>query len=167
MKRETLVYCFLGLILGILFSSYSIAQEIVDEAKSDRKIEISGEIKPLGKPIELPKRIQAGKSCIIDIKQTYTVTGNLTGAMEIDYRIIVSGDCGLPPGTFDEEWIAFGTFTGMINGQSVKESFSYMAYVKAGGKVNGEIVFRQELNIELRITGNMNDGKLSYEGQQN
>ncbi len=41
---------------------------------------------------------------------------------------------------------------------------SYTATVKAGGKVNGSIVFGQGLEGELYVHGNFKDGKLTYKG---
>lgn len=132
---------------------------------SDEGVSVSGAIKPDGPPLGAPVRIDAGKSCIIDVRQGYVVDGSLTGSFDIDYRILVAGPCGSPPGTFDEQWIARGVFTGAVNGDAAEARFSYTATVKAGGKVNGRIVFGQGLGGTLRIEGSFAAGELSYSGR--
>ena len=77
---------------------------------------------------------------------------------------MVKGPCGSPPGTFDEEWIAYGKFTGKIKGTPASGNRSYTAKVKAGGGVNGRIVLGQGLEGELQVYGNFENGKLSYKG---
>jgi len=124
----------------------------------------SGTFIPKGPPINPPIRVEAGNDCIVDLIQTYFVTGTLTGTFNIDYRILVYGHCGEPPGTFNEEWIAHGAFNGKINESPVSGKFSYIAKSKAGGEVDGHIVFNQGITGELEIKGNFNDRKLSYEG---
>jgi hypothetical protein len=100
----------------------------------------------------------------VDLKQAYTITGTLTGAMVIDYRILVAGPCGSPAGTFDEDWIAYGTFDGTIKGVSASGALTYTAHVKAGGQVDGQITLGQGIDGVLRVHGNFSDGKLTYEG---
>jgi hypothetical protein len=46
----------------------------------------------------------------------------------------------------------------------VSERFTYVAQVKAGGDVDGQILFSQGIEGDLHIHGNFNEGKLSYEG---
>lgn len=94
----------------------------------------------------------------------FCVTGTVAGTMVIDYRILVAGPCGAPVGTFDEHWIAHGTFTGAIGSLPAAGSFSYVAHVKAGGHVNGRVVFGQGLAGELTVQGDFGDGHLSYRG---
>ncbi len=77
--------------------------------------EASGTFSPAGPPVEQPVRVDAGKSCIVDIKQSYTISGTLSGALEIDYRILINGPRGSPPGTTAEEWIAHGTIPSKID----------------------------------------------------
>lgn len=72
---------------------------------------ISGFFSPVGTPSTPPKRIDVGGSCIVDLEQDYKVSGSLSGKFTIDYRIMVKGSCGSPLGTFDEDWIAYGTFS--------------------------------------------------------
>lgn len=119
---------------------------------------------PAGSPLEKPVRIEAGTSCIVDVKQRYVVSGTLTGTMEVDFRILVQGPCGSAPGKYDEEWIAHGTFAGETNGSSTSGHLSYTATVEAGGDVEGHIVLGQGLSGDFRVRGNFADGKLSYEG---
>jgi hypothetical protein len=128
-------------------------------------IEAAGTFSPNGPPSEPPLRVEAGGSCIVDLKQAYTITGTLSGSLSIDYRILVAGPCGLPLGTFNENWIAHGTFTGTIGGAEVTARFSYAAQVKAGGEVDGLIVFGPGLQGELQVSGNFSDGRLAYEGR--
>ena len=116
-------------------------------------------------PEQKPVRVEAGESCVVDVQQSYVVDGTLSGSFAIDYRILVDGPCGLPPGTYEEEWIARGTFKGKANGQIASASFTYTAVVKAGGEVSGQMVFGQGLGGDLRIHGTLAAGKLAYEGQ--
>jgi hypothetical protein len=67
-------------------------------------------------------------------------------------------------GTFDEQWIAHGTFTGTHDGASASGRFTYTATVNAGGDIEGRLVFGQGMRGTLRIRGNFGDGYLSYEG---
>lgn len=128
-------------------------------------IEAAGEFSPSGPPRKKPERIEAGKSCIVDLIEPYTISGTLSGTIEFNYRILVKGPCGSPPGTFDEEWIAYGKFEGRINGSNASGEMRYTATVKAGGEVDGHIVIGQGLNAQLNVHGNFKDGKLSYKGQ--
>ena len=132
---------------------------------SNASVLAEGTLRPDGPPQQRPVRVDAGKSCIVDVEQAYVVEGTLTGSFIIDYRILVVGPCGSPLGAFDEEWIARGKFTGAVNGVSASASFTYTAVVKAGGEVTGRIVLGQGLGGNLRIKGNFGDGKLAYEGQ--
>jgi hypothetical protein len=124
----------------------------------------AGTFAPNGPPPEPPVRTDAGGGCIVDLTQTYTIDGSLSGAMKVDYRIWVTGPCGTPPGTFDEHWIAHGTFTGTKDGVAASARFSYLAEVKAGGSVKGHIVFSHGLDGELSVRGSFADGRLTYEG---
>lgn len=125
----------------------------------------TGTFAPSGPSLEPPKRLDSGESCVIDLTQPYSVKGSLNGALKVDYRILVAGGCGAPIGTFDERWIAHGTFTGTLDGASASARFSYTARVEAGGIVEGRVVFGQGLQGKLRIHGNFEDGYLSYEGR--
>ena len=127
-------------------------------------VDASGAFAPNGPPAVAPVRVDAGQGCVIDLTQAYTVTGTLSGTFAIDYRILSAGPCGSPAGTFDEEWIAHGTFTGTLNGAAVSGGLSYTATVTAGGDVEGTIILGPELEGELEVFGNFGDGTLTYEG---
>ncbi|NIP82174.1 MAG: hypothetical protein GWM90_24310, partial [Gemmatimonadetes bacterium] len=91
-------------------------------------------------------------------------TGTLEGRLEVDYRIRVAGPCGEAAGTYAEEWIARGTFTGTVHGEPAAGTLVYTAEVEAGGAVRGRIVFGDGVAGELEVTGEMADGRLSYDG---
>jgi len=46
-------------------------------------------------------------------------------------------------------------------------SLTYTAQVRAGGDVEGRMVFRGGVDGELAVSGNLRDGRLSYHGQMN
>lgn len=75
---------------------------------------------------------------------------------------MVAGPCGSPPGTYDEDWIAYGKFSGNVNGNSASANLCYQANVKAGGEINGLIMLSQGPNGELHVFGNPKNNKLSY-----
>lgn len=150
-----------------LSTSKSTLEFLHPSLMSDSNREASGTIKPNGAPNEPPIRIEAGEACIVDLIQNYTVTGTLSGSFEINYRIIIHGPCTEPPGTFDEEWIAYGTFSGMVNNKQADGKFTYIAEVRESGNIDGKIVFGQGITGELNIMGNFKDGKLSYQGTIN
>lgn len=129
-----------------------------------RGIRAAGALTPEDAPGEPPVRIDAGGSCVVDVKQSYTISGTLTGSVEVDFRILVAGPCGSPAGTFDEEWIAHGEFNGAMNGTAAEGRFNYVARVRAGGDVEGTIQFGQGLAGELTVHGNFGEGRLSYDG---
>jgi hypothetical protein len=148
-----------GLLIGLLLvPATSTAQELTQMAPT------AGRFTPSGPPLEPPTKVDSGESCVIDLIQPYTITGSLSGSLQADYRILVAGACGAPMGTFDEQWIAHGTFTGTHDGASASGRFTYTATVKAGGDVEGRLVFGQGMRGTLRIRGNFGDGYLSYEG---
>jgi predicted esterase len=134
------------------------------EKKSTGGVAVSGVFSPDGPPTTQPKRTNAGGVCIVELIQEYMVSGTLSGTFTIDYRIKVEGPCGSPLGTFDEDWIAHGTFSGTLNEEKVTSSFTYVAHVKAGGEVRGKMVFGQKISGELEVRGNFADRKLSYNG---
>lgn len=165
MIRRAASYCVSGLALSLFLACGSSARDSTDEpAKEANQTVASGTLTPAETPLEPPLRVDLGRLCIVEVKQSYAIAGTLSGSIEIDFRILVAGSCGLPPGTFDEEWIAYGTFVGTVKGSPVSGSLSYVADVKAGGEVNGRIVFGQGIEGELRVHGNFSDGRLSYEG---
>lgn len=126
--------------------------------------DLSGTISPFGPPVDAPVGVDAGPNCIVDLTQRYEVRGDLAGGMEIDFRILVQGPCGSPAGTYDEEWIAHGTFDGSLNGEPASGSFVYTADIRSGGEVNGRMVFGGGLEGELAIGGEFSDGELEYSG---
>jgi hypothetical protein len=167
MKAQIKMRIYFTLIIGVslLIMNINLAQDSTIALEMQNGIEASGTFSPSGPPQKKPDRIEAGKSCIIDLIQSYIISGTLSGKIEFNYRLLVKGPCGLPPGTFDEEWIAYGKFTGNVNDTTGSGNMSYTVKVKAGGEVNGIIVLGQGLNGELKVHGNFKDGKLSYKGQ--
>lgn len=127
-------------------------------------MDLSGTFSPAGPPVAAPVRVDAGPTCIVDLSQRYEVGGDLTGRMEIDFRILVHGTCGAPAGTYDEEWIAHGTFDGSLNRETASGSFVYTADVRSGGEVRGRMVFGGAIEGALTIVGNFSDEELSYSG---
>lgn len=124
----------------------------------------SGSIAPTGPPTGDVVRVDAGGACVIDLVQRYAIEGTLTGSLSVDYRIFVDGPCGSPAGTFDEHWIARGTFEGMLEGSSAKANLWYRADVEAGGKVDGTMSFAGDFSGDLSVAGNFADGRLTYAG---
>ena len=121
----------------------------------------TGIIIPAGPPVAAPVRVDAGDSCIVDVVLPYVVAGSLEGTAEINYRIDVKGPCAeAVPGRFDETWIARGIFRGLPG----DASFVYVADVKAGGKLKGELVLGQGLSGWLRVSGSLADDHLDYRG---
>lgn len=156
--------CFaVGLFL-LISCSNSADDSRTPPPTTPKKLTASGTFAPDGKPVAPPSRVDAGRSCIVDLRQLYTTSGTLSGTLDISYRIKVDGPCGSPIGTFDEEWIAHGVFDGEVDGQSKHAAFTYVAKVRAGGDVSGTIVLGQGLDGELQVTGNFSDGKLNYKG---
>jgi len=140
---------------------------LIPFANNNPELDASGTFSPTGPPLEKPVRIEIGGNCIVEVKQEYNITGTLTGKLEIDFRILVYGHCGETPGTYKEEWIAYGSFGGSIDGTPANARFTYTSEVKAGGDVEGEIIFGQGIKGELKVKGNFKDGKLSYNGLLN
>lgn len=96
------------------------------------------------------------------------MTGTLGGSAEIDYRILTYGPCPASPpspGTYDERWIAHGTFAGTFDGRDAVADFTYTADVHRGGAVDGRILMGGGLTGELTVTGNMAGLGLSYDGE--
>ena len=137
----------------------------VPGANSASQIRATGLLQPDGPPQQLPVRVDAGKGCVVDVQQSYIVSGTLSGSFEVDFRILVLGPCGHPLGTFAEEWIARGSFVGSLQGKAAAARFTYTATVEPGGEVTGLIVLGQGLDGELGIRGNFSDGELTYDGQ--
>lgn len=147
-SRPTLVAMVL---LGV--ATGAAAQEAAD-----------GTLTPSGPPSSPPRRVDAGGACIVDLEQRYDVAGTLTGRLVADYRILVQGPCGTPPGTADEQWIAHGVFEGTVRGDTASATFWYTAHVRAGGAVEGELVLSGGIEAELKVAGRFSDGHLSYAG---
>lgn len=122
---------------------------------------LSGTFRPSGAP-EAPVRRRVGAGCVVDLTQAYHVAGALAGQMVIDFRIFVAGDCAKPPGTYDEHWIAYGTYVLRVHGTTHTGALTYLATVKAGGKVEGTLTLGGELSAVLEVVGDLDDGYLSY-----
>lgn len=115
MISRTTLCSFLVSVPSLLFASQSMAQDPFEPTIGE--IEASGTFAPAGPPLEQPVRVDAGGSCVIDLRQSYDISGTLSGSLEIDYRIIVYSPCvTAAPGKYDEQWIAHGVFTGTIDG---------------------------------------------------
>lgn len=143
----------------LAFSGSATAQVVTSGADTT-----SGTFSPAGPPSRPPVRTPVGTGCVIELTQMYTVSGALQGYFGVDYRIFVDGPCGEPPGAFDEEWIAVGTFDGTLREREATGAFSYTARVRVGGDVQGRIVFGQGVAGELTVRGNFGDDELSYVG---
>lgn len=133
-------------------------------ASSAAQDEAEGTLTPSGPPSSPPRRVDAGGACIVDLEQRYDVAGTLSGRLVADYRILVQGPCGEPPGTVEEQWIAHGVFEGAVRGDTVSASFWYTARVRVGGAVEGQMVFGGGIQAKLNVTGRFSDGYLSYTG---
>jgi len=151
----------------LLSASQSMAQDA--SGHTGGKTEASGIFAPAGPPLGEPARVDAGGNCVVDLREAYDISGALSGSLEIDYRILVYGPCEVPPvpGKYNEEWIAYGTFKGTIDGSAASGSFTYTARVRAGGDVEGRMLFGGGLDGELGVSGNFAHGKLSYKGRVN
>lgn len=125
---------------------------------------VAGTLSPAGPPASAPVRAAAGPSCIVDLTQRYEMAGDLAGQMEIAYRILVHGPCGAPAGTYDEEWIARGTFEGKLGDAATSATFVYTAEVRDEGAVRGTMTFGGELQGELTMRGRFSDRELRYSG---
>jgi hypothetical protein len=164
LKRGTSV-SFCAVVLTLLIACGSSGNDKMKESRAMKNgKEVSGTYAPDGPPSTPPERVDAGKSCIVDLEQGYKVSGALDGTFKVNYRILVHGPFGSPIGTFDESWIAYGEFSGSVKGQKKSGSVTYTADVKAGGDVSGKLVFGQGMEGELTVSGNFGDGKLSYQG---
>lgn len=122
---------------------------------------LSGTFRP-STPPENPTRRTVGSGCVVDLKQAYALDGSLVGKMVVDFRIFVAGDCTRPPGTFDEHWIAYGTYTVRVRETEYTGALIYLATAKAGGKVEGTLTLGGELPAELEVAGNFSDGYMRY-----
>jgi hypothetical protein len=168
MIGKTTGYGFWAIAWALLLAPSGVAQDSAGQAvHAARDAEASGTFAPAGQPLGPPVRVEAGGSCIIDLKQAYKISGTLSGTLDIDYRIIVYGPCEVPPipGKYDEQWIAHGTFMGTVDGAATSGNLSYTAQVRAGGAVEGRMVLRGGLGGELAVSGNFGDGQLAYRGR--
>ena len=118
---------------------------------------VSGIFKPAGPPSDV-SRLPAGLSCIVELRQAYDISGSLTGVLNIDFRIVVMGPCGAPPGTYEESWIAYGRYNFKIQGSPLKGHLSYIADVKAGGDVQGKIDLAGGGAGTIKVEGNFEEG---------
>jgi hypothetical protein len=127
-------------------------------------IEASGTFRADGAP-ERRTLSQVGDNCIVDLEMEYSLEGSLAGSMSVDYRIYVGGVCGKPPGTFDEQWIARGTYKANVDGAECEGPLVYIADVEAGGAVKGKITLAGDLEGTLEVAGRFQDGFLRYQGR--
>jgi len=130
-------------------------------------VHATGTFTPVGPPLGTPRRVDAGGNCVIDLRQRYAVSGTLEGSFLIDYRILTYGACpeGPPrPGTYEETWIAHGTFTGTFEEGNTSADFTYTADVHRGGDVDGAMELGGDLRGKLTVTGRMSERRLSYDG---
>ncbi len=167
MIGKATVYSLVVIALTLLTTLEIAAQDTIGQAlEAVKGTKATGTFAPEGPPLEPPVRVSAGGSCIVDIRQAYVISGTFSGSLEIDYRIIVYGPCEVPPvlGKYNEAWIAHGTFSGNINGSSTSGTLTYTAQVKAGGDVEGCMIFNDGQNGDITVSGNFADGKLSYMG---
>jgi hypothetical protein len=167
MIGKATIFSLLVIVLNPLTTPEITAQDSTGKAiAAIHSTKAKGTFAPDGPPLEPPDRVDAGGCCIVDIRQAYDISGTLSGSLEIDYRIIVYGPCEVPPilGKYNESWIAHGTFLGTINGSSTSGTLTYTAQVKAGGEVEGRMMFNGGIYGEVTVSGNFDDGKLSYIG---
>ena len=87
--------------------------------------------------------------------------------MVIDFRIFVAGDCTKPPGTYDEHWISYGTYTVRVQDTEYTGTLTYLAPVKAGRKVEGTLTTDGEFSAALNVAGHFEDGYMSYSSAKN
>lgn len=151
------------LYVAVTACATSAAQQSSELATRPARATVSGTLTPVGPPWEGRIRVDAGESCVIDLTRSYELAGNLSGPADISFRILVAGPCGVPPGTYDEEWLARGTFEGTIRGARAAARFTYTARVFVGGRVDGRIVLGQGVDGELQVRGTFANGRLSYE----
>ena len=123
----------------------------------------TGTFRPSAPP-EQPTRKKVGAECVVDLKQAYDVAGSLVGKMLIDFRIFVAGDCTMPPGTFSEHWIAYGTYDVRTGDTQYIGDLTYLATVESGGLVDGTLTLAGQLSMKLNVKGNFKNGFMSYSG---
>ena len=127
-----------------------------------QRTEVSGTMDREGYPKTPLDKENAGGGCIVDVTQEHSVSGSMSGTLEIDYRLLIAGSCESQAEMDDQEWIAHGVFEGMVDDSSRAASFSYVGEVKDGGNLEGTIVFSGGLVVELRIMGSFCDAPLCY-----
>jgi hypothetical protein len=153
---------FVAITWIVICAEPTIAQTLAAPAVDS--LEATGAFAPSGPPSGAPRRVDAGGACVVDVRQGYGVSGTLGGTFEVDFRILVHGPCGSPAGTFDEEWIAVGRFSGVVAAEQVSSGFTYTASVREDGEIRGTIRFGPELDGEVAVSGRFSDGRLAYAG---
>jgi hypothetical protein len=132
---------------------------------AERPTPVAGTFEPVGTPRDRSAADVAG-TCVVDLVRDYVLSGSLEGSMEIDFRIFVAGPCGAPPGTYDEYWIAHGSYSAGTRGAAPRSgALVYLANVLAGGDVAGTLVLADGLHGALDVTGNFAAGALHYRGE--
>ena len=133
-------------------------------ATEPENMSVAGSFSPAGPPEE-PSRHQIGDACIVDLHQPYVLHGSLEGEMRIDFRIYVAGPCGSPPGTYDEHWIAYGSYSVRAQQrEGLSGTLLYLADVSAGGDVDGRLTLAEDLQGSLVVRGNFEKRQMSYHG---
>ncbi len=152
------IFKFLGLAILITSALPATPQSIREH------ILASGSFQPGGTPISRQLK-ELGDLCVVDIEQRYVIDGTIIGTLLIDYRILIQGPCGTPPGTYEEQWIAYGSYEGEIAGDKVTGSLLYLAQVEAGGEIAGVVTLTGLVAGDLNVSGSFDEGKLSYVGK--
>jgi len=147
-----------ALLLSLLLVTPALAQTPTGD------FEAKGTFRPAGPPGHV-SRSQIGDDCVVDLVQGYTLDGALSGSMQIDFRIFVAGPCGMPPGTYDEHWIARGEYVVRVGDSTREGPLVYLAEVKAGGGVEGRIRLADGLRGTLMVGGRFRAGFMRYRGK--
>ena len=147
-----------NLFIILLFVTWAVARG------AETSVESSGRFIPNSPPTNVV-RTEVGNNCIVDLDQSYDLSGTLVGSMKINFRIVIHGPCGSPPGTFYEEWIAHGEYSAMTSNLTLQGPLVYLATVEADGKVSGEIRLSGAAHGTLIVSGSFQDGFMEYSGR--
>ncbi len=77
-------YFFLAIGMSLLITKVIIAQDSTSSIDTRGGVEAAGEFSPSGPPQKKPKRIEAGKSFIVDLIESYSISGTLLDKMEFN-----------------------------------------------------------------------------------
>ncbi len=81
---------YILIICSLLMMNITLAQDSTSAMDNKDKIEAVGEFSPEGPP-KNPKRVEAGKGCIVDLIESYNFSGSLSGKIVFNYRILIKG----------------------------------------------------------------------------